>query len=77
MSSAALCKLRAGTAELCSSVGAMKGTRAISTNNPSGQGATNNQAGEAFGKEAEASGLVIYPFSQGEEQRWRELNLSC
>lgn len=59
----------------------MKGTRAISTNNPSGQGARDNRAGEgageAFGKEAEAPGLVIYPFSQGEEQRWRELNLSC
>lgn len=41
---AALCELRAGTPELRLSAGAVKGTGAISTNNPSGQGARDNWA---------------------------------
>ena len=47
---AARCELRAGTPELCSSVGAVKGTGAISTNNPSGQGARDNGLEKGLGK---------------------------
>jgi len=47
---AAICELRAATPELHSSVGAVKGTGAISTNNPSGHGARDSWAGEEAGE---------------------------
>lgn len=69
---AALCELRASTPELQSPVGAVQETRAISTSNPSGQGARDNRAGkgagEAFGKETEALSW-LFTLSDKEKSR--------
>lgn len=73
---------RAGTPEQCSSVGAVgvSGPLELITQIIMGQGARDDQAGEGLEKlwkGGRGFALVIYPFRQGEEQRWRGLSLSC
>lgn len=80
VSSAAHGELRVGTPEHHSAVGAVKGTGAISTNNPSGHGARDNWVGKGLGKLLERRqrlwvGYLPFPTGRSTEMEKVKLEL--